>query len=85
MKLPKTITVQLRCLNVDSDGGPEYDDNDRMIITVEPKRRPSRKFCPDDVAEGFRAIKYRHWITSDRWHIPLRCECHGLMVLGYED
>lgn len=76
-----TITVNLRCLNVDTDGVTPIRENGRRIVTVEKKRRPAIQFCPKSIALGGRDVQYRARSTSNDWMVPDRCPCHKLIIL----
>ena len=81
----RTITVQMRCMNVDSDGTPMYEGK-ALVVTTEPKKRAAQNYCPHDRAVGFRAVKYRvrlskRPVIGGDWSQIVRCRCHGLIRL----
>lgn len=86
----KTVTVQMRCMNTETDGTPIYVDRHgspsstgkQLCITVEPKRRMVKKFCPIGVSLGKRRVLYLRPTTAPAWMITQHCRCHDRIRLG---
>lgn len=77
MARAKRVTVNILCMNVDSDGTPVDGHGE---ITLDPwyewdKRRISRnRFCPFDLMSPFRrTVKY----SDENRAKVVKCKCHN--------